>query len=197
MDRILNLYKEYRDYIKHEDGLINQRLAWALTIQGFLFAAYALVLNKLIEIDRCVENIGRLLAAPLHGQAYLFLVLLCVIGVTICASAYGSIRAAENAIRAVRETFERMQPATVKGNRYFYQIDQASPARLPRLTAGGTWCGEARGARLASAIPAVLGLVWFLSLVATSYPAFEQVMGMVDETCPSPTLGTIRPKPRG
>jgi hypothetical protein len=31
-------YKLFRDYIEHEDGLVNQRLLWNINIQGFLFA---------------------------------------------------------------------------------------------------------------------------------------------------------------
>src|SRR5580658_8096117 len=45
----LQLYSIFRDYIKHEDDLINQRLSWFLTLQGFFFAAYALALQKSVE----------------------------------------------------------------------------------------------------------------------------------------------------
>src|SRR5580658_9768416 len=39
-------YKLFRDYIEHEDSLINQRLLWNINIQGFLFAAYGLSVQK-------------------------------------------------------------------------------------------------------------------------------------------------------
>lgn len=198
MEHYWNLYKEYRDYIKHEDALINQRLAWALTVQGFLFASYALVLNKMIEIERCTEAGGRMpILAPLHNQAGLFLVLLCFIGVTICFCAYGSIRAAESAVSAVKETFERMQPASAEGDRFFYRFDHPSPARLPRLTGGGTLFGEVRGRRLASAIPAVIGLVWILSLGATGYAVLKPMACGAGEAQPSPASAPSYPKPRG
>jgi len=35
-----------RDYLKHEDGLINHRITWNLTTQGFLFAAFGLLCPK-------------------------------------------------------------------------------------------------------------------------------------------------------
>jgi len=39
------LYQKTRDFTAHEDGLINQRLVWMLTFNGFLFTAYALSLT--------------------------------------------------------------------------------------------------------------------------------------------------------
>lgn len=40
------LYKILRDYVVHEDNLINNRLGWLLTSQGLLFSAFALSLDK-------------------------------------------------------------------------------------------------------------------------------------------------------
>src|SRR5262249_26759673 len=51
-------YKIFRDYLQHEDGLINQRLSWNFTIQGFLFATYGLCLQKLLDVsDRIFEKL--------------------------------------------------------------------------------------------------------------------------------------------
>ncbi len=36
------LYEKTRKFTNHEDGLVNQRLAWMLTFNGFLFTTYAL-----------------------------------------------------------------------------------------------------------------------------------------------------------
>src|SRR5437763_1604980 len=80
-----DLYRIFRSYIAHEDDLINQRQTWNLTIQGFLFAAYAFSLQKLVEAEsraildaRCYASgvlrqctdtdIGQTLAA-IHQQA--------------------------------------------------------------------------------------------------------------------------------
>ena len=35
---LYSVYQIYRDYMKHEDDLLNQRTTWLLVIQGFLFA---------------------------------------------------------------------------------------------------------------------------------------------------------------
>jgi len=34
------LYNVYRDYMKHEDTLMNVRMTWFLTTQAFLFSCY-------------------------------------------------------------------------------------------------------------------------------------------------------------
>ena len=40
-------FKIFRDYMQHEDNLINQRVSWNSTIQGFHFATYGLSQQKL------------------------------------------------------------------------------------------------------------------------------------------------------
>ena len=46
----LSIYATFRSYVQHEDDLINNRLNWNFTIQGFLFAAYTFSLQKISEI---------------------------------------------------------------------------------------------------------------------------------------------------
>ena len=43
------LYNVYRDYVKHEDTLMNVRMTWFLTTQAFLFSCYALLNQKRIS----------------------------------------------------------------------------------------------------------------------------------------------------
>jgi len=42
-------YKLFRDYVEHEDGLINKRLLWTINIQGFLFLGYGYAVQKLAD----------------------------------------------------------------------------------------------------------------------------------------------------
>jgi hypothetical protein len=49
-DVTLELYETYRSYIRHEDGLINFRTTWFVTIQGVLFAVYGFSIQKRSEI---------------------------------------------------------------------------------------------------------------------------------------------------
>jgi hypothetical protein len=41
-------YKIFRDYVEHEDFLVNNRLLWNINIQGLLFAAYAIALQRIL-----------------------------------------------------------------------------------------------------------------------------------------------------
>lgn len=50
------LYSVFRDYIKHEDDLINYRLNWNFTIQGFLFAACSFTLQKVADLKIVVAT---------------------------------------------------------------------------------------------------------------------------------------------
>ena len=46
----LELYSAFRDYVKHEDDLTNNRLNWNFTIQGFLFLSWAYCIQKIAEL---------------------------------------------------------------------------------------------------------------------------------------------------
>jgi hypothetical protein len=77
--RLLDLYTAYRLYLNHEHGLINHRLTWNFTIQGFLFTSYAFVLNKAADVrialsQKVTEGVGQLLIA-LHDLEILLLVI--------------------------------------------------------------------------------------------------------------------------
>jgi hypothetical protein len=52
----LQIYTIFREYVKHEDSLINWRLSWNFTIQGFLFAAYAVATQKVFEARLSVAS---------------------------------------------------------------------------------------------------------------------------------------------
>jgi hypothetical protein len=46
----LRVYEAFRNYARHEDNLINNRVMWLLSIHGFLYATYGLTLQKKLEI---------------------------------------------------------------------------------------------------------------------------------------------------
>jgi hypothetical protein len=104
-DRELELYKLFRDYVKHEDDLINNRLNWNFTIQGFLFAAYAFSLQKIADVDlgliRNDINPDLVGTIPIvHNTHELRTVMLVTAGVGFCVSIfiYLSVWAARVAI---------------------------------------------------------------------------------------------------
>src|SRR5580692_2895600 len=49
-------FKLFRDYLQHEDDLIAQRISWNWTIQGFLVTAYALSLQKILEVSQRIHS---------------------------------------------------------------------------------------------------------------------------------------------
>ena len=53
-------YKIIRDYITHEDSLINNRLTWLLAIQGLLFTAYGLSIREATRTADLVSLISLL-----------------------------------------------------------------------------------------------------------------------------------------
>ena len=81
------LYGVYRNYLNHEHNLINQRLGWNFTIQGFLFTSYAFVSNKIadVRIELAKEAVGSV--ALLRSAQYdLQLLLLVVAAAGLCTS---------------------------------------------------------------------------------------------------------------
>jgi hypothetical protein len=54
----------YREMIKHENDLLDKRLGWLFTLQGFLFASFSFIWDK----------------------NYSAVIILCVLGITTCIS---------------------------------------------------------------------------------------------------------------
>jgi hypothetical protein len=46
------IYQIFREYLRHEDGLANNRLSWMPTIHGFLYASYAFTIQTKIQEAR-------------------------------------------------------------------------------------------------------------------------------------------------
>jgi hypothetical protein len=84
---VLDLYASYRQYLNHEHSLINQRLSWNFTIQGFLFTSYAFVLNKLADVRVALSQEAMVGVNQLRTAQHELHVLLLVIAVVgVCAS---------------------------------------------------------------------------------------------------------------
>jgi hypothetical protein len=107
-----DLFKIFRDYIKHEDNLTDKRLLWNNTIQGFLFAAYAVIVARV--------------PSPLWN-ARLILIVISIVGL---ATSYLSWKGLLAAILAVHNLDHQWQ--MISGN----------DPRLPKLIGGGRLVGE-------------------------------------------------------
>ena len=120
----LKIYEMFRDYIKHEDGLINSRLMWILTINGFLFTAYGLTLQKKLDItynmstyllahdwiDEKYDLLHSLgLISDLYG-IYVFLIVISTVGIFVSVTGLNSINRAHTALGSLRAIFHKEYP---------------------------------------------------------------------------------------
>lgn len=74
-NEIKTSYEVLSHQIEREDGLINTRITWMLTFEGFLFAALALVAND--NSDPTIQLILKYVL-PIVGSAVAFLALLAI-----------------------------------------------------------------------------------------------------------------------
>lgn len=127
----LNHYKVLRAYVEHEDELINNRLLWNLTVQGFLFAAYGFSVQKLVEM----ENDGAALTdTPSLLALHATLVVLPILGFYISLYSRRGVNAA--------------QIATLSVNRLWVDIrDNHYPASLRNLLPELIGAGDPRRIR--------------------------------------------------
>ena len=90
-------YKFVRDYVVHEDSLINFRLNWLLVIQGLLFTAYGLTIRELLKNEKTSENIQNI---------HEFRKVISFVGITTCILIFLSILSAVLAIKNLEAFWE-------------------------------------------------------------------------------------------
>ena len=74
-DDIVKSYEYMSKQIEREDGLINTRITWMLTFEGFLFAARAIVAGK--DDDPNIQFVLKY-ALPIVGSIIAFLAFLAI-----------------------------------------------------------------------------------------------------------------------
>jgi hypothetical protein len=105
------LHNVYRDYVKHEDTLMNVRMTRFLTTQAFLFSCYALLNQKRISagnfelVRSWQEFIGDITDVKFRFGA-LILMLICFFGFFTARGSYISVRAASLAVVALRSKWD-------------------------------------------------------------------------------------------
>jgi hypothetical protein len=126
-------YKIFRDYIEHEDGLINNRLLWIINIQGFLFATYGFSVQKLAEIQNPPT-------APIAGRSLVgtgvvaldwLIILLPILGIFISIFSLIGVFAAQNAIAQLTCDWAEAEKEYLPG-----AVPSTSPL-LPGIIGGG------------------------------------------------------------
>jgi hypothetical protein len=140
------LYNVYREYLKHEDGLINWRNTWNLGIQGFLLTAYGALLGSILT--------GTDKIAFFNFDSYQFAVFLVrlgfpYIGLLLGLLSFTGIYAAQQSIQNLCETWAKID----------------TRKRFPDLAGGGSVRAQSVG-RWASPGPMlVVCLVWSTVIV--------------------------------
>jgi len=140
------LYNVYRDYVKHEDELINRRLSWNLTLQGFLFAAYGVTFQLLNSQSGDAD-----LKRHLHYLPAVF----PIVGGLVATLSLLSIVAAQDSINGLR--VEWRNPSA--------HIEPDIMEMLPELTGAGQLFANRWGKLPQSGIPIVIITAWCILLI--------------------------------
>jgi len=137
-------YDIFRDYMKHEDDLLNHRTTWHLVVQGFLLGALGLVIHR--PADNAVE------ANPeVHHALALYISLT---GLVVGAVALFGVAAANFAIwKLWGEWKSQVEP----------KYESPLPV-LPGIAGAGSRMAWWMGAAPPIAIPLVLTIIWSIIL---------------------------------
>lgn len=98
-------YEYTTQRIKQETDLINNRLSWMLTFQGFLFASITLVLRK--DTDQAVSSILKIMI-PIIG---IVVALLTLTGITAAYRAIRKVRLKLESNEQLKKEYEQYPPA--------------------------------------------------------------------------------------
>src|SRR5713226_5962825 len=148
-------YKLFREYVEHEDGLINNRLLWNINIQGFLFATYGFSVQKLAEIQAHIgpETIGA-------NAMYWFMGVLPVFGAVISYFSYKGVVAAQYAIDTLNRRWKGIMDA---------DENKDYKAMLPELIGGGDKKAHGWGFLAPKLFPWIVVGAWAVVLLSYGY----------------------------
>ena len=168
-DLILRVYTRIRDYIEHEDTLINDRISRTLLVHGFLLASGVLLVQS--RVEAAAKCMGRdqgcwadLTTSNVHllppGQLSIVLLLvdvllpvIALIGVVTTRAAHNGVAAAEESVTSVRLRWEQF------ANQHRTAIDRL---HLPGVTGGGSAAMEEKGHGSSLKLLRHLFVLWFL-----------------------------------
>ena len=148
-------FRIFRDYIEHEDDLINQRATWNVTIQGFLFAAFALIVQSRVQATEIDHTASMLMQLTAYG-------LIPVVGFFVGFFSFLSTFAARSAIERLQQDYD----VHVLGAWSRVNWDSCEQRRLrirpvlPKITGGGAKKAAILGFALPHCIPLVFVFAW-------------------------------------
>jgi len=150
-ENVVKIFNLYRDYVKHEDELINRRMSWNLTLQGFLFAAYGVtvqVLSKATE-HMIIAVLVLLYVIPALGAVVAFL-------------GWRGVKAAQTAIEGLCKRWEWVAQ----------RFDGELVALLPEMVGGGEPKATGLGQYSQRGIPMVVLGTRVIIMAVSAYLTF-------------------------
>lgn len=148
------IYKLHRSYIEHEDGLVNHRTTWLITVQSFLIATFGFSYQKKFEVAEKVNSAGKSLSSlgSVYDEYRVFMVVLAFVGLITAVAAFFSVYAAIRALRSIRDNWHK-------------SYGHEPHAYLPGITGGGDKRAERRGISLSMWAPIFFSLLWASVLI--------------------------------
>ena len=143
---IISVYSLYRDYIKHEVSLINNRLTWLIAINGCLYAAYG-IMQSLYQQEGSTAIASVIVAVGL------------AISLSIRNSLSGAVESLENISRLADKHLPQKQERD-RYNRNVKVVPLNSGCSLPGVVGGGL--GKVGHFRSAYLVPNILIASWVL-----------------------------------
>lgn len=157
----INFYSKCRSQNEHEDGLVNQRLTWLMTLQGLLFTAYGFSMSaeanslsaKALEptpsdaAKQALQSFASNLSYVRRGLVLLGILssLAALIGVL---AAFRAIKDNERDLAdfpAISKGKKKLFPMVI-GGKLSNVLGMTCGALMPFLTAGGwIWVGNLQG----------------------------------------------------
>lgn len=170
LEKHSRLYALYRDYLKHEDDLINNRLNWNLTIQGFLFAAYSFTLQTASNIK--LQLLMKTGATPITHllnarELRITMIVLAWLGVGVSGGVYVSIRAARIAIEELVTKWHELYGKEYNPNPTdpIRPKDNIHGPYLPGLIGGGNFQAHKLGFYAPLLVPFAFIAAWLLLII--------------------------------
>jgi hypothetical protein len=146
-----------RDYVKHEDNLINNRISWFINIQSFLIASVALGVSSVVYIFSKSEFSTS--SWFLTSFVFIFVCIISNMGAFYSEKARLSIQAAEETIGELSRLW----------NTY---ADRSRFPHLPGVAGAGKDVLVQRGSSLQAEIPAYMLKYWKFGSWLTAVIAF-------------------------
>ena len=172
----LKRYELIRNYVEHENSLINDRLTWLLLSQGLIFSAFGglfiPISNLSVKIaEPCQSNDLWLkkseFLAEIIDKISLFQEVLGLLGLFISFASLLGIWGAARSIKQIEKEYEKDDFFTTLLNSNY----------LPLITGGGSKLARWQGNISPQIIPIVLTFTWVIVLFVLSPSLFSHIEG--------------------